>query len=66
MIIQNQKVKINWNNKNKRYYESLGYNYTLLGNSFEVNIEHLLTNSTFLIQVQCDYCKEIYTKGYNV
>jgi len=39
MIIQNQKVKINWNNKNKRHYESLGYNYTLLGNSFKVNTQ---------------------------
>lgn len=32
---------VKWNNKNRKYYESLGYVFTKNGDSFEVLVEKI-------------------------
>lgn len=53
---------VKWNNKNRKYYESLGYEFTKNGNSFEVMVEHLTPSSKAEVEVLCDFCKETVVK----
>ena len=55
-IIRPQKVKVKWNKKIKKYYESLGYKYTRLGDEFYVKIEDLTKGSPIKIKGFCDEC----------
>lgn len=51
-------AKVKWNNKNRKYYESLGYVFTKNGDSFEVPIEQLTKSSKAIVEVLCDFCKK--------
>lgn len=53
---------VKWNNKNRKYYESLGYVFTKNGDSFEVLVEHLTPSSKAEVEVLCDFCKETVVK----
>lgn len=67
MIIQNQKVKTKWSKWiNRQEYESKGYIYTGRFTELEVDIKDLSLNSSAKVKVQCDYCKIIYLKEYNI
>lgn len=56
---------VKWNNKNRKYYESLGYVFTHNGDEFEVLIEQLSKASKAKVKVLCDFCKEtIVEKSY--
>jgi hypothetical protein len=56
MLIENQKVKVAWHVRNKKYYEELGYTYTNFGVEFEVELKHLSKGSHSLVEYVCDYC----------
>ena len=60
-----QKVKIIWNTRNKKWYESKGYIFTKMGEEFEVNFEDLSKASTAKINLKCDYCGKDYYPIYN-
>lgn len=47
-------VEVKWNGANKKWYESLGYTWTKLGNKFKVKIEDLSKGSKVKVQVKCD------------
>ena len=53
---------IKWNNKNRKYYESLGYKFTKSGDSFKVPVEQLTPSSKAEVEVLCDFCKEVVVK----
>ena len=53
-----------WNSKTKKYYESLGYQFTKMGDSFEVKVEHLKTRSMEYVEVECDYCKKKFSLSW--
>lgn len=53
---------VKWNNKNRKYYESLEYVFTKNGDSFEVLVEHLTPSSKAEVEVLCDFCKETVVK----
>lgn len=55
---------VKWNNKNRKYYESLGYVFTKNGDAFEVEINNLTKSSKAIVKVQCDYCGKIVEKTY--
>lgn len=57
-------VKLKWNPKNKRYYESFGYIYTRMSDEFEVNPKHLKDGCNAIVDIQCDYCGTHYTKRW--
>lgn len=59
LIIPNQKFIVKWNPRNKEHYESFGYKFTKVGDSFEVKLEELPKKSHQHIKVQCDYCGEV-------
>lgn len=51
-------VKMKWNPRNKKYYESLGYTYTKMGDEFEAKVENLLKNSNVKVDCFCNNCKK--------
>ncbi len=59
LFLPNQKFIVKWNPANKKHYESFGYKFTKVGDSFEVNLEELPKKSHQVIKVQCDYCGKI-------
>lgn len=71
MLVTPQKVKVKWNPKNKKYYESIldenknqKYKWSKSGNEFEVDIEDLPHGSTTKVKIICEYCKEPFEKSY--
>lgn len=55
-MIPKQYIEVKWNSKNKSHYESLGYNYTHMGDSFLVSPHDLPCGSNVRVKVTCDYC----------
>lgn len=55
-ILVEQKVKVRWNSSSKKYYEGLGYNYTKMGDLFEIDVLHLKKGSDVKVEFVCDYC----------
>ena len=49
-------AKVKWNSKIKKHYVNLGYEYTKMGDEFEVNVEDLTGGSSSLVICKCDYC----------
>lgn len=55
MLILEQKVKIKWNNANRKYYESKGYLFTKNGEEFSIDIEDISKGSKALVKFKCDW-----------
>ena len=49
-------TKVKWHSSTKKYYESLGYKYTKMGDEFEVKVEDLTEGSHAKIECFCDNC----------
>ena len=49
-------VKLKWNSRYKKYYESLGYVYTKMNDEFIVNVEDLQKGSRVKVSCKCDGC----------
>lgn len=64
MLILPQFVTKIWASKNKKYYESKGYKYTKIGDTFIVNILDLKSGSYDIIKCTCDYCNKEINKEY--
>lgn len=60
LLILPQVVKVRWNYKNKKTYESMGFKFTSYTDSFDLDALKLPENSRVKIKVLCDYC---LTKG---
>lgn len=63
-MLLSKTVKIKWNSKIKKHYELLGYNYTKMGDEIIVKVEDLTDGSFVDIELQCDYCKQNYSKKW--
>lgn len=59
MGLINEKIKIKWPSTNKQHYIDLGYNFTKVGDIFEVDVNDLSRGACVLVRVQCDYCESI-------
>lgn len=64
MYDENETVIVKWNNNNKEWYESLGYQYTKRYDEFVVPVKHLHSGSSTIINVVCDYCGSTYTSQF--
>ncbi len=64
MLIANQKVKVKWNAKFKKYYEDKGYKYTKMKDEFDVDVKDLPLSSKSMVLVKCDYCGKEFQKRY--
>lgn len=58
-LILPQKVKIKWNGTSRQHYIDLGYQYTKIGDLFEVDVNHLSKGSCAIVKVKCDYCENL-------
>lgn len=59
MIISEKSIT-KWNSRTKKYFTSLGYEYTKMGDEFEVEVCHLQENAQSEIVIKCDYCGELF------
>lgn len=55
-----------WNSRNKKHYVDLGYNFTKMGDKFDVDIKDLTDGSQSEIKIQCDYCGKIFYRKWYV
>ncbi len=60
MLVEGQKVEVKWSQRNKHYYESLGYKFTTYGDIFNICVEDLTIGSHQKVEVVCDYCGKKY------
>lgn len=51
-------AKVRWNPKIYKHYIDLGYQYTKMGDEFEVKVEDLTRGSMVLVTYECDYCHQ--------
>ena len=63
MLISKEAV-VNWNKRNKKRLENLGYKFTNFGDGVSVKIKDLSNGSNAIITVKCDYCGDNYTLAY--
>ena len=59
-MLLSKTVILKWNSRIKKHYENLGYKYTKMKDSFEVDVNDLTSGSNVLVDVECDYCHRIY------
>lgn len=69
-MIISEYVTAEWVGGTKKYYESLGYVFTKIGDKFQVKVSDLKENSGQIIKVACDLCGaeseltlQMYTKN---
>lgn len=55
---------LRWNSKIKKRYVELGYEYTKMGDPFEIKVSDLMEYSAVEVEVQCDYCGKVYKKTW--
>ena len=60
-MLLTETVKIRWNKNQKQNYISKGYNYTKMGDEFEIKVKDLPLENQAIVEVKCDYCGSIYT-----
>lgn len=53
-----------WSGSNKTKYINLGYEFTKIGDEFDVNVEHLGKSSHHKVKVKCDICGDIIEKEW--
>lgn len=53
-----------WHSNNKAHFVNKGYNFTKMGDSFNVFVEDLFSSSRCKIKMQCDYCNNVYETTY--
>lgn len=59
MGLVTERLKIKWSTTSRQHYIDLGYNFTKIGELFEVDVKDLSDGSCNLVQVACDYCENI-------
>lgn len=63
-MLKEQKIVARWNNANKKHYISNGYNFSKIGEEFEVDVHDLPKYSDCHVDVICDYCGSMYSPTY--
>lgn len=61
-IVEGQKIKLRWNNANRKHYESLNYEFTKNGDDLVVDIKHLSKGSKSIVNAKCDWCGIIFER----
>jgi hypothetical protein len=64
-LLLSKTVKVTWNIAQVKKYTEMGYEFTKIGDEFDLKIEHLKDGSTKKVKVVCDYCGTIVEKAYN-
>lgn len=64
MLLPNQFIEVKWHPANKKHYESKGYVYTKMHETFLVKAEDLLPTSHSRVKVKCDHCDKIMDRQF--
>lgn len=64
MFDENQIVKVKWHSHNKQHFIGLGFNFTKIGDEFEVAAKKLAPKSRAMVSCVCDYCGKEYQTRY--
>lgn len=59
-------VTTKWCGANKKRYIEMGYDFTKMGDLFEVRVEHLSVKSKSIVEMKCDSCGTIKTQRYSL
>ena len=65
-MLMSETSAVVWNPRNKKHYTDLGYRFTKMGDSLEVDVQHLTKGSISPVKVRCDYCGKEYTIQWQV
>lgn len=57
-------AEVRWNGNNKKHYTSKGYKFTKMKDVFYAKIEDLKISRKAIIEIQCDYCGDIFKRSY--
>lgn len=57
-------AKVKWNSKIKKHYVDLGYEYTKMGDEFEVKVKDLTSGSASQVLCKCDYCGATFERSW--
>lgn len=63
-MLSSKEVTVTWQRGNCTYFKEKGYDYTKIGDEFRVRVGDLKLNSRAIVEVECDYCHQIYKKSY--
>lgn len=63
-MLINQEVEVRWVTKTRKHYIEKGYKYTELYDYFMVSVNDLTKGSHVAVDIECDYCGEIFSKPY--
>ena len=63
-MILTETVMVKWAPSTKKHYESLGYKFSQLGDSFKIPVSQLSSESHYMIEAECDCCGKIKTIQY--
>lgn len=63
-MLLTENVTQKWNNKTKKHYIELGYEFTKNGQEFIVSVHHLTKGSAVRVDVKCDFCDTIKNIQY--
>ena len=63
-MLVSKTVEMRWSYRNRKHFESLGYEFTNINDIFVVNVEDLTTGSAARVTVKCDYCGKEYECYY--
>jgi len=64
-MLLSEKSEVTLNPSNKFHFINLGYEY-VKGKKILVPIKHLTKGSRSIVNVKCDYCKNIFTLKYKM
>lgn len=62
---ENQVVRVRWHSSNKKYYTDLGFEFTKIGDEFDVPVKMLTPKSSMYVTCTCDYCGQEYKTRYS-
>lgn len=65
-MLMSEYSEVRWNSKNKSRFESLGYKYTTMKDTFNVRVEDLSHGSNAIVEVKCDYCGNVFNTSWYI
>lgn len=66
MFDEKQIVVVKWHSRNKEHFVNLGYDYTKIGETFQVPAYDLPEHSRTIVTCVCDYCLKPFETTYSI
>ena len=66
MFDEKQIITVKWHSSNKEHFVNLGYDYTTIGDTFQVPAYDLPEHSCAIVTCVCDYCRKSFETTYSI